>query len=455
MMDRSGDTVAPDSPLYEAILGAVGIDPATGEASGGDMPSRDEFERQLSRLLGTHPAYFVGGLHLIGLQKLGERLGDGWSKVQDKAQALANRIIGRHLLRGDASMPCGNNAFILVFPSLTSEQARVKCAAIAHEIAEQVLGREGVEDIDIKSVQVDPGGAVAVHEANPARAVAHALLDAFAEPEDSEEKAQDTDRSEWIATAQPDTAEILAKVAFNYRPMWHVRSNVISAYRCQPWRPWVDGKRLVGHDVVPRKAGTVGTCALDCASLRNVTEQLHAMFVDGRKAVLATSVHIDTFALIQTRTAYFSLCSQLPSKFRNYLVMEIVGVSDNVPANRLVEAVGTLKSVARSVLARTEVNCRDLAPLRAAGTHAIGVDIRDVPGGEPEALDFMNRYIELATKAGTKTFLHSLDTMSLATAAVCSGYDYVDGEAIASLVGEPRRLRRFGTSDLVARQLPR
>jgi hypothetical protein len=132
--------------------------------------------------------------------------------------------------------------------------------------------------------------------------------------------------------------------------------------------------------------------------------------------------------------------------------MELVGVSDAVPATRLFEAVGTLRTAARSVVVQTDVNQRDLTPLRDAGVHAIGVDLRKVPGNGARKLKFMDRYAERARKLGVRSFLNAVDTLSLATAAVTCGFHYLSGEAIAPMVPAPDRLRPYTPEDLVARR---
>lgn len=423
-------------------------DGAVGTAA--ETLSNEVFEALLETVFAERDVLSVGGLHLIGLQRIRDRLGGEWEDSYDKVIAIAERVIRRSLLPTDAFTLCHDTTFVLTFPTLNKAQAQIKCAVIGREIYGIVLG-EGMRDLaDVRTAALDVDGQILVEEAKPLEVVTKMLQEASIEWVDLRAHAAVTRLSD--AGTVDVAADPLDGIDFGYQPIWNVRGNVLSAYLCLPLRQRPGASPLSGHAVLSAQADIPEIAYLDCAVLHHASEQLQALHRSGRKAVLSMPVHIQTFALTTTRSAFFAKCGNLAPEFRNFLVMELVGVSDAVPATRLYEAVGTLRTAARSVVVQTDINQRNLAPLRDAGVHAIGVDLRKVPGSGARKLKYMERFAEKAAKLGVRSFLNSVDTLSLATAAVSSGFHYLAGDAIAPMVAAPDRLRRFTAEDLVARR---
>ncbi len=65
----------------------------------------------------------------------------------------------------------------------------------------------------------------------------------------------------------------------------------------------------------------------------------------------------------------------------------------------------------------------------------------------------MERFVGRASKAGLRTSVYGLNTLSLTTAAISSGFDYIEGDAVHSEVDQPDHVYRFQSEDLFAHLL--
>jgi len=59
-----------------------------------------------------------------------------------------------------------------------------------------------------------------------------------------------------------------------------------------------------------------------------------------------------------------------------------------------------------------------------------------------------------ATSAtGLDTYAHGIGTLSLTSTAVCSGFDFVNGDAVISIADSPNHIYRFSLADLYSELL--
>jgi hypothetical protein len=70
----------------------------------------------------------------------------------------------------------------------------------------------------------------------------------------------------------------------------------------------------------------------------------------------------------------------------------------------------------------------------------------------------MNRFARAAERVSMPRYVHGAHTLSLVTAALGAGFNYIDGDAVAKLVDHPRHVAEFRLADLygmvAARHLP-
>lgn len=64
-------------------------------------------------------------------------------------------------------------------------------------------------------------------------------------------------------------------------------------------------------------------------------------------------------------------------------------------------------------------------------------------------MNAFDRFCDGAQKAGLRTYVHGLRTMSMTTAAIAAGFAYVDGDTIKSVSEDAGGLYRFEMRNLI------
>jgi PAS domain S-box-containing protein len=86
-------------------------------------------------------AVLVGGrVQLIGLDEIRGTFGARWEEVKDRAMAMAEHVMRRHLRPGDSMVRTNEYDFIVTFPGATEEEANIRAAHIGKAIRTRLIG---------------------------------------------------------------------------------------------------------------------------------------------------------------------------------------------------------------------------------------------------------------------------------------------------------------------------
>jgi hypothetical protein len=221
--------------------------------------------------------------------------------------------------------------------------------------------------------------------------------------------------------------------------MWDLRQDVISTFLNVP---------EIGY----ASSDIADSIDLDTRTLQKVTADLHEVIAAGRALLLAVPVHYPTLASGHYRDAYLRLCRLVPRPRGSFIVFELVDVPEGIPQTRLVELVGMVKPFARAILLRLPLENKLFKQARDARISAVGADLTHRVEPETDTIASMHRFVQAASGAGLRTYVHGVRSTSLASAAAGAGFDYVDGDSVTSVMNLPDRIFRFGIRDLYTRQ---
>jgi hypothetical protein len=487
---------------------AAGGRPAPGPASApasaagpryttADSP---EFAERLRALFRERRALVAGGVHVIGLQQVRAHFGDKWPAMREKVQSIARRAIEHHLAETDLFTGFGESAFVIVFAGLTAEAARVKCALIADEIARRVFGTEARPDIvEVATSVIKPEGEVVVDrvnlaemlkdlvsghgsevhevatggEAPPPPAAAGAPAGGGGGPEwtsfraglggegrpEWQEVKPDDDRT--VAERERYAAELLAQLppreqklyslgplGFVYRPMWLVRKKITSAHICVPIRVSPEGTMRIGGAALLSSPGSSVNMDYDLVCLGKAREDLTWLASHNKPGVLVVPVHYTTIADLRRRGPYVEAARKLDVQARQKLVFEVISIPAGVPEARLTEVASVLRQFSPTVIVRVRLDNRDFTHFAGQGFYAAGADITNFSAAEAEIMKAFDAFAERASKVGLRSYVHGLRSTSLVSAAVCAGFDYVDGDPVTTVRGQPGTTTPFNVETL-------
>ncbi|CAK0768129.1 hypothetical protein WCLP8_410008 [uncultured Gammaproteobacteria bacterium] len=240
-----------------------------------------------------------------------------------------------------------------------------------------------------------------------------------------------------------------AEVIFSYLPMWQVSKKAINSYLCQL-------ALKVGQEIHPIEAMFDGEVdettivALDRLVLRKTLQDIHILLKGDRRNIIVVPVHFTTLALSRGRRDYLGICAQIRPEHQSYLVWELIYPHIGIANTPLHQAIAVLKPHARAILLRVDIGYPQFDDLAAAGVYAVGADLPHQSRREGETIRKMEAFKIRAERGGLKAYLHDVGSLSLATAAVCAGFDHIDGAIIAAPIDNPEGIRSYKIESLYA-----
>lgn len=398
------------------------------------------FLDSLNKALSSNPTVSTGRVHLIGLEKIKDMLGDDWDRLKGKAHRIVRSAIEDRLGPQDMCTLYEDLSYLVVFAKLSKEEAQLKCSMIAQEIASRLIGTQTASNFtNVSALAVKEDGKVYFEELPSIAKLAGQL----------EKEAAKTEKMKAapIAAAKGDKEkdEIdWSKIKLVFRPLWYVRHEMVTTFLSVPVREAGRGSFAYGYDLLPDPHNHEDIAKLDSRVLYGVSKELKRIVAEGKKALLSVPVHFETLASSQRRLDFIKLCSELLAGHDDLMVFELVELPDGIPQSRIVELVSALRAHARAVTARFSLDHRNFTACRIAGLHAVGADIFSDKRKEADIMREMDDFVGMANNQNLKTYIHGVRTLSMKTAAVASGFDYIDGYALTSVVDAPDRAYSLG-----------
>jgi hypothetical protein len=365
--------------------------------------------------------HLAGRLQFLDLQPIKDRYKGDWEQTSARIDRLVRMRIERHLAPGDVCHRVRPTEHVIVFAGLSTDAAQAKCELITREIAQAILGDSDADElpIDVKLLPIPADTNIA-----DADALGRALSKA---EQDEAQKQPHVGSPENVANcADPPPP------TFSYEPMWRPGRGVICSYRCR-----------ASFESEP------SSLQRDFAVLAAATKQARRLMLEGRTLVIGVPVAFESLARYNERREYMRLLSELPQPARKLLVFELGALPEGVPQSRLQEIVGPIRQHCRAVIAELPSRVTTVKNLQDAAIAAVGIDLgADECAAEQSLFEQMARFCGVAGRARLPAYARGVSTLSLAAAAASNGFDYIAGTAVMMPLDEPRRIVRFGLTEL-------
>jgi len=417
----------------------------------------DVFVERLNRALWNRRSILSGNIHLVGLQRIKDRLASEWDRVAERAQDVAQKVIQRHSKPDDIFTRYDELSFLIIFADMTPEQAQLKCIEIGEEIGKRLLGENFVaEAAEVKTGVFETDGSLIFSVVNKPDLMKRLLSD-----EDSSNEAAEGSTSgeaPGSADALPDQPEVtfekldrsqaLASMRVMYRPMWNTRHKAIANYFAAASASNVFGEQL-WDTLLRREFGDILSPAeFDVYVARSALRDMARTVAQGQRVLLCWPVHFETIAARVGRHAYIEICREIPESVRQMLIFELDGIPEGTPQSRLIELSSVLKPFCRAQILRTPWHFRQFGNIAGAGITAVGFDVSSAPRSDGERIRILEEFATAAAKSGLRIYVHGIASRPQALAALTAGYEWIDGEAVTEPTAKPGPMLRFNISDL-------
>ena len=375
----------------------------------------------LEEILKTEPGLLAVRLHVLTLRRFKEMIADDWSRYADKVALISDGVFRRFLGPRQIFGHHGDDTFILSFADLDPVQGRHLAVTIANELMHRLIGDRfaGAQicvgevdrdallaadgEIDVEAIEqavtesepidLDQNGA-AGRSAEPPSGAWQAL-DA---PDGSKAQpvlvatAPSATRSgggapEWRSLSWPpggkredryidpgsldQPARLPEGIGLAFRPTWSTRWCRVTAYLCLPTRE-ADGRRRIGHAVLPDGAGPDVAADLDFALVFGALAQILESIEARHGTMLIVPVRFATF-----QAPYWNTLSHILREFSDaarmrYLTLEVTDIPRAATGDHLIGLGQMARPLCRDLLLRTSVSAAMVDRLRLASPTAVG-----------------------------------------------------------------------------------
>jgi GGDEF domain-containing protein len=229
----------------------------------------------------------------------------------------------------------------------------------------------------------------------------------------------------------------------SYLPMWSVAQQRIGLYLCQT-RIIVNARQLESGLNQNDEAGIKIIDAVDRISLRRARVDLRTITSKGLSCIVVIPVHFDTLSRPASAQRYLPVCHAIPRELRQLIVWEIRGAPLIKWTTNFTRIVEQLRPLGRAVFTLAHPMDlpaaqlpRTVAKLHSIGVHGIGLDLSCDAEPESQTMAYLNRFAEAAESHKLMTYLHGVNSLSLSTAATCSGISHLSGNTISPPIQSP------------------
>jgi hypothetical protein len=376
--------------------------------------------------LGDDSSVIAGSLELVGLEDIRRDLGDVWELVSADIFEIAKTEIARLLDPKDIFRPRGDTVFLICFHALDQSQADAKARAISHQIKLQVarLLPQVSKRLSIKTVTVSVPANELKNTANIADALYARLTHVKTEVQE---------------TARRQRAALLKDFALQFAPVLHVGKHHIVLNRCL-LNTSQGCVSLSQFQAIANPGEIASTFAqLDLTVLTKSIEALHdCIRASGKRPGLIIPVSYDTLANEVYGVEYTRCIGQVPEQYLKNVVLELVGVPNQVVFSSLQQLVASLgKQIGRIALECALDSKSDMA-FTLDGVWAVSVNLSGKVSTDLRLARDLRLISEKAHAAKLVTIAHGANSIGLGLAASEAGFSLIDGPAIHPVVAAPK-----------------
>lgn len=107
-----------------------------------EMVPAEQFGERVGQIFAEQHPVVGGRIQVLNLEPLKARHKERWPRLGEMVHQTVSKILNRRLLPQDLFTRNADDSYVIVFASLSEDEARLKCALLAREIAEKLNGDE-------------------------------------------------------------------------------------------------------------------------------------------------------------------------------------------------------------------------------------------------------------------------------------------------------------------------
>ncbi len=403
-------------------------------------------EKKLERIILQSKLINSGRVHLLGLDKIREGLGDRWPDLRERILDNLNRIIESRIGGNDVYFSRSDEEHFIVFANTSDNEARLVCAKILQELMEIYLGSTDTRDIIVKT---------AVGRIDDKMIFESASLENIFE-QISFVNVEDTPQENNRPTGPNNSpgsqnAEMEAPYEVIYRPVWDVRNEAISTYMVNS-RSLAPFKRArLGYDVLIDPCCVEAMIGLDNMILMETINTMDDLFRNNFRAIFSIPVCYETLFNSERLRGFLSRCQVIPPELHKYIAFCLVNFPPGVPETKLGLIVSSLKSYSRAVAMACDNIPQDLNYYKECGIRGFHFVL---PGRSPDPAKYWRQMAAAVAKCKQSHMYTSLTEINHQEDLILAretGVNFLSGSIIGEYTDIPGHMARVSWKELIGK----
>ena len=407
-------------------------------------------------------AYLQGGtdsavsrIHVISLQDLKVAFGPEWQRLASKAMKMAENVIMKHLGPTDYFYRQGEESFLLLLGGASRGEAERRLTLISRRIQKVLLGEraEHAGAFGVKVAVVTLSDLIASGVVPTVESVTRTLQEEAKWVTDTTRQARPAEASPPTPAPTPAPADppaedppaadrkraaLVSQVQLHYQPAWNPQTGYVEAFQAVAVRTTTYGT-FYGTAALNGGATDPLLPVFDeivlAASLRSAS----ALRERRAGSRIIVPLHLYSFAAEGNDAFLRLLAAPENAQCAEWLEVEIVGIEDDSPVNRLPALISQLSRTFSGVRVRAPLdNPLALGP-SASRASTIGLDLADLGRHyKSQALrtSVLKKFIQMSVHSSARPYVWGAMTIKDVIVAEAP-YGLISGPAIAPAVHVP------------------
>ena len=373
-----------------------------------DRVSSAEARDGLQRLAGSD-VLRSGGVNLIGLDAIRQKLGDRWQAKRGRIWEHVERDLERRLGPYDMVLRLDEVTYLIATPTLSRFQAQAACMHALQDILKFFLGESQRRDVMVRNDTSLSGEEVSSAPLDPAAIE----RDHAAPPEPHEEH-------EHIAEWKPPLAGRMESALFTgvsrapvdvrlgVEPVWNLRRDLVTSF-------------LIERASNPTVQEPADVLQVDIAVMAYASQILQEHRETGGRLTLHLPISFSSVASARARELSIKMMRHLHHNMRETTLIEIANLDPGVPPSRLIEVVSLIKPFCLGVLARVRPSRKALDAVRGCGLKGLIVEAQGLGRNPAEVGALMKAFVEAARGVAPNLIIHGLEDQMMIELAKAAG----------------------------------
>lgn len=375
--------------------------------------------------------------------------------VAERVGDFARNVFQRYLSSDD--LWCGvNEGYLIVYGALGGDLAKQKTLMLAEELLHTVLGDSApVELVETFAAATKGDDALDFVQVERADLTRRLLAASISSPKSGAATAAPDPSAALDMMTSTERDRLFKSLIFKWRPIWDVGRSAITSFRLMPILFHPDGRAMPDGLTRLRLRAIERPADVALKVFRKSTLELAKAIESGRRMLIVLPVPFRALTKPQDRMSYQALLGTLSAELRSLMIAEITAIPEGSPLGRITEIAGMLRPHFRELFAEVPLANQRFDVFVNAGIRGVSVNLAENRLPEDLVISSMERFTESAARNKLQSSIRGLHSLSLATAAACHGFSFIDGDAIEPATDALPDMSRYRAEDIFVKLVAR